>query len=91
MIGEYLAVAITDNEETLYQNIFGIPPAHFLLVRPGMFQKERYWDIDPAKEIRYRTDKGYAEHFLEIFKETVKCRLHSYTPVGVELRRASLI
>jgi len=85
MIGEYLAVAITDNEETLYQDIFRLPPAHFLLVRPGMFQKERYWDINPAKEVRYRTDEEYAEHFLEIFKEAVRCRLRSHRPVGAEL------
>jgi asparagine synthase (glutamine-hydrolysing) len=85
MIGEYLAAAITDNEETLYQDIFRLPPAHFLLVRPGMFQKERYWDINPAKEVRYRTDKEYAEHFLQIFKEAVRCRLRSHRPVGAEL------
>jgi asparagine synthase (glutamine-hydrolysing) len=85
MIAEYLAVAITNNEETLYQDVFRLPPAHFMLIRHGEFRKERYWDIDPAKEIRYRTDKEYAEHFLEIFKEAVKCRLRSHKPVGAEL------
>ena len=85
MIAEYLAVAITDNEETLYQDIFRLPPAHFMLIRHGEFRKERYWDIDPAKEVRYRTDKEYAEHFLEIFKEAVRCRLRSHRPVGAEL------
>jgi asparagine synthase (glutamine-hydrolysing) len=85
MIAEYLAVAITDNEETLYQDVLRLPPAHFMLIRHGEFRKERYWDIDPAKEVRYRTDKEYAEHFLEIFKEAVLCRLRSHKPVGAEL------
>jgi asparagine synthase (glutamine-hydrolysing) len=85
MIGEYLACAITDNQETLYWDVFRLPPAHFLLVQPGQLQKERYWDIDPARKIWYRTDGEYAEHFLDIFKEAVRCRLRSYGRVGAEL------
>ena len=85
MIGEYLASAITDKEETLYRDIFRLPPAHFLILRPGYLRKERYWDIDPTRAIQYRTDAEYAEHFLEIFTEAVRCRLRSYGPVGTEL------
>jgi asparagine synthase (glutamine-hydrolysing) len=85
MIGEYLAEAITDNEETLFRGIFRLPPAHCLLVRPGSFRKHRFWDIEPTKEIRYRTDAEYSEHFSAIFKEAVRCRLRSHGRVGAEL------
>lgn len=85
MIGEYLARAITDQEETLYRGVFRLPPAHVLIVQPGRLRKERYWDIDPARKIRYRTDEEYAEHFSAIFKEAVRCRLRSYGPVGAYL------
>lgn len=85
MIGEYLATAIADEEETLYRGIFRLPAAHSLTIQPGRLLKKRYWDIDPAREVRYRTDEEYAEHFLEIFKEAVRCRLHSHKPVGVQL------
>ncbi|MFQ5542493.1 MAG: asparagine synthase-related protein, partial [Candidatus Binatia bacterium] len=86
MVGEYLASAITNKEETLFRSVFRLPPAHFLVVQPGhRLQKERYWDIDTAKEIRYPTDIEYAEHFSEIFKEAVRCRLRSHKPVGVYL------
>jgi asparagine synthase (glutamine-hydrolysing) len=84
MIGEYLASAITDKEETLFKNILRLPPGHYLLVRPGQFHKQCYWSI-PTQEVRYRRDKDYAEHFLESFKEAVHCRLRSHTPVGVSL------
>lgn len=85
MIGEYLAVEITNLEETLYLGILRLPAAHFLILRQGHTRKQRYWDIDPGKEIRHRTDDEYAEHFLEIFKEAVRCQLRSHRPVGAYL------
>jgi asparagine synthase (glutamine-hydrolysing) len=85
MVGEYLAVAITDNEETLYSSLFRLPPGHRLIVEPGRIRKEKYWDIDPSAEIVYRSDSEYSEHFLEIFKEAVRCRLRSQRTVGIYL------
>jgi len=85
MIGEYLAVEMPNIEETLYQKIFRLPPGHFLLIQSGLVRKERYFDINPARVIRYRTDKEYAEHFFEILKESVRCRLRSHKPVGAYL------
>ena len=85
MIGEYLARAITDQEETLYRGVFRLPPAHLLIVQPGRLRKARYWDIDAARKIRYGTDAEYAEHFSAIFKEAVRCRLRSYGRVGAYL------
>jgi asparagine synthase (glutamine-hydrolysing) len=85
MIGEYLASAITSREETLFQNILRLPPAHFLIIQPGRLRKECYWDLDLAREVRYPTDTEYVEHFLELFKEAVRCRWRSYGPVGAEL------
>ena len=85
MIAEYLACALTNQEETLYRGVLRLPPAHFLLVKPGQLRKERYWDIDPSFSIRHKSDSEYAEHFLEIFTEAVRCRLRSHRPVGVHL------
>ena len=85
MVGEYLSSAITDHEETLYRDVFRLAPGHFLLVKPGQIRKERYWDIDPAKVIRYRRDADYASHFFEILTESVRCRLRSQKPVGINV------
>ena len=85
MIGEYLASAITHKEETLFRGVLRLPPAHVLIVKPGGLRKTRYWDIDPAKTIRYRTDAQYTEHFSELFTQAVRCRLRSHGPVGAEL------
>lgn len=85
MIGEYLAGVIADKEETLYDEIFRLPPAHYLVVRAGGPRKERYWEIDPSREVRHSSDAEYIEHFLTVFKEAVRCRLRSPGRVGIAL------
>lgn len=85
MVGEYLACSITSQEETLYRGIFRLPPAHSLTVSPDGLQKKQYWTLDPSREIHYRTDGAYAEHFSHLFKEAVRCRLRSHGPIGAEL------
>lgn len=85
MIGEYLANAIVSNEETLFHDIVRLPPAHCLLVGRDHVRVFRYWDLDPLREIRYRRDEDYAEHFFHLFKEAVRSRLRSHRPIGVDL------
>lgn len=85
MMGEYLSDNICDVEETLYQGVFRLAPAHHLTVQNESLRKERYFDIDPSKEIRYRSDEDYAEHFYDILKEAVRCRLRSQSPVSLFL------
>ena len=85
MIGEYLAVEISDLEETLYVGILRLPPAHWLIVTPGRLRKGRYWDFEPERTIRYRSDREYAEHFRTVFEEAVRCRLRSTGPIGAQL------
>lgn len=85
MIGEYLAMAVTSQEETLYRGILRLPQAHVLVVHPSKIRKQRYWDVDPAREIRHGNDEEYAQEFLEIFKEAVRCRLRSHKAVGAHL------
>lgn len=85
MLGEYLCDRITSKEETLYQNILRLPPAHRLVLKDGALCTSRYFDFDPGKSIRYGSDEEYAEHFFEIFREAVSCRLRSQAPVALWL------
>ena len=45
----------------------------------------KYWDFDPDKRIRYRTDAEYEEHFRSAFATAVQRRLRSDRPVLAEL------
>lgn len=85
MVAEYLSVQITHQEETLWEDILRLPPAHLMWVRPGGIEKRRYWDFDLSKEIRYKNSDEYAAQFLDLFRKAVRCRLRSCGPIGSHL------
>ena len=85
MIGEYLAGQISSQEETLYLQLFRLPPGHCLIVSPGRFRMTRYWDFDSLNELHYGNDEAYRDHFLSLLTESVRCRLRSHKPVGCYL------
>lgn len=84
-IGGCLAGTVTSQEETVYRGIRRLRPAHALTVQPDRLRLERYWDLDPARTIRYAADQDYAEHFRELLTEAVRCRLRAIGPVGAAL------
>src|SRR5262249_25801947 len=85
VLGEYLSNRLVSLDETLYRGILRVPPGHVLTAEGGRIRTRRYWDIDPSREIRYRDDDEYAEHFLELFREAVHRRLRSVGPTAIFL------
>jgi len=65
--------------------IHSVPPSSSLLLRPGKHTISKYWDFDPSKTIRYRTDAEYEEHFRSAVITAVQCKLRSDRPVLAEL------
>jgi asparagine synthase (glutamine-hydrolysing) len=86
---EYIAGAMSlspVNGLTPYKNVFSVKPAHVVTVQAkGELRTERFWRLDPSREIRYSTDEQYQEHALEQFTEAIRCRLRSDRPVFAEL------
>lgn len=75
-----------DNLEwTYYEGINQLAPAHALLADTTGYRTWRYWDIDIDVRIQYANEESYIEHFKELFKEAVKCRLRSIKPAGISL------
>src|SRR5438552_2554596 len=70
---------------TPYVGIRSVPPSSSVLLRPGMHAVSKYWDFDPGKRIRYRTDGEYEEHFRAVLSEAVCRRLRSNSPTLAEL------
>jgi asparagine synthase (glutamine-hydrolysing) len=85
MLAEYLASALTSDEETLYAGLYRLPASHCLLVQKDSIAKRRYWDVDPGRSISYRRDEEYAEHYFGLLTEAVRCRLRSNRPVAADL------
>lgn len=77
---------ITDNtHETFYRDIYRLKPATTLTVQPERVSEQRYWQPDPTRRLPKATSEEYAEQFLELFTEAVRCRLRSAYPVGCTL------
>ena len=70
---------------TPYVGIHSVPPSSFVLLRSGSRTASQYWDFNPRKRIEYRTDAEYEEHFRCVFREAVRRRLRSDSPVLAEL------
>lgn len=84
-LGEYIAGALRDTEDTLYRHIKRLPPAHSLTVNRDGIVKRRYFDLDYRRPLRYRDDREYAEHFGEIFQQAIACRTRVLGPYGAHL------
>jgi asparagine synthase (glutamine-hydrolysing) len=68
-----------------YVGIYSVPPSSSVLIRPGKQTVGKYWDFDPGKRIRYRTDREYEEHLRAVFRKAVQRRLRSDSPILAEL------
>ena len=66
-------------------DVHSVPPAASVLLRPGKHIVSKYWDFDPGKKIRYRTDDEFEEHFRAVFSKAVQRKLRSDSPVLAEL------
>ncbi len=79
-LAEYPAADLTP-----YQEIRAVPAGGFVKVRNGIAWSHRYWSFEPKRTIRYKTDAEYEEHFRNVFRQAVRRRLRSESPVLAEL------
>ena len=70
---------------TPYERVRSVPAASLVRIRCGKTSVHSYWDFDPDQTIRYRSDQDYEEHFRSTFRESVRRRITSTTPVLAEL------
>ncbi len=81
-IAQHLVGVLEEKIRTFYKHVVRLPAAHGLLVVPEGQRLWSYWSPEAQKELRFRSDKAYAEAYQELFIETVECRLRSIFPVG---------
>lgn len=71
-----------DKTSTFFEELHRLPPAHTLTAMPRGMRQRRYWTLEPGPEQRLSSDAEYAEAFLELLTEAVRCRLRGAGPVG---------
>lgn len=70
---------------TPYSDIQSVPPSSWVQIGVGKHAVQKYWNFDPGKRTRYKSDAEYEEHFRSVFAKAVQRRLRSDGPILAEL------
>ncbi len=84
-LAEYLADFYYDQQESFFEGIQYLPPAHALRVTRQETKQWCYWKVDPELSLQYPSDEAYAEHFKDLLGKCVNDRLRSVGPVGISM------
>lgn len=79
-IAGYLAF-YPDGGLTPYREIKSVPPAHFIVVSNGNISVHSYWSLDPGRKTCHGSDREYEEHFRQLFRQAVRRRLRTESPI----------
>ena len=69
--------------ETAFQDVFRIPPAHYLVADSHGIVLERYWTFGANPKFQFRTAEEYTACFRKIFRESVLSRTRAISPIGL--------
>jgi len=79
----YLRCLYVKPDETIYENIFTLPPAHCLVFKNGCIAIERYWKM-PVSNYKINFNDACAE-FERLIENSVRKQLVADVPVGAFL------
>lgn len=83
IIYDYLAHGLLDHtEDTFFEGIKRLMPAHYLVIENSEVKIRRYWDLDPMNVQKEVGDEECARKFYELFRDSVRLQLRSDVPVG---------
>jgi asparagine synthase (glutamine-hydrolysing) len=88
LCGEYVAGYLThwpDSNLTPYREIRSVAPGTWVSVTPNRISSRSYWEFQPRRKTRYRTDAEYEEQFSYLFRQSVRRRMRSDGPVLADL------
>ncbi|WP_250253752.1 asparagine synthase (glutamine-hydrolyzing) [Chryseobacterium sp. Marseille-Q3244] len=79
-LSHYLQYGYVSSHQSIYSNIYTLPPAHQLIWKDGQFKVSRYYSL-PAKD-RVISLSDAKEEFLYLLKNAVKKQLIADVEVG---------
>jgi asparagine synthase (glutamine-hydrolysing) len=90
MLLNYLALGYVQNsadkEQTFFNNIWSLPPAHFFQYKPSnrKLHLKKYWKLEKENKINISADEAI-ENFHVLLSNSVEKRLRSDVTVGTSL------
>lgn len=85
MVAEILSESPATVAETLWRNVYRLPPAHALEIAGGCASVRRYWSWDPDPHVRESGAAARDEQFRDLLTRAVECRTRDAACVGVLL------
>lgn len=80
-IDQYLTYQYIPHPQTIWKDVYKLPPGHFLVFENGTIKIEKYWDLDLTKESKI-SEGDADDRVSEILTDSVKLRLQSDVPLG---------
>ncbi|MCB0193440.1 MAG: asparagine synthase (glutamine-hydrolyzing) [Anaerolineae bacterium] len=79
-----LRLGFVPGPATMFEGIYKLPPAHYLIAREDSFTIRNYWQLtyEPSLSL---SEAQAVEQFLELLDESVRIRLMSEVPLGTLL------
>lgn len=74
-----------DAHLTPYKEIQSVPPGKFVRFAGNKIETCSHWRFDPKAEILYKTDAEYEEHFRHLFRQAIRRRLRTDSPILADL------
>lgn len=84
-IAKVLASIHDDREITFFKNVHRLPGGHKVISNSEELTIEEYWKLDPSLELSDKSEDEYKKLYLDIFSESIKCRLRTVFPIGFTL------
>ncbi len=78
---EYLYFQLLLSEETLFQGISELPPAHTLSIKNGHLQKQKYWEVYYHLDFDH-TSKYFEEKLRYLLEDAIRVHTRSDVPIG---------
>src|SRR5690606_15246376 len=86
VLPDYLANHAPSGNETMFEGVMRLPPAHTLVWRDGNVTIERYWDLNPGeRDYGGKSDADLVVEYRERFREAVRRRLRAADPLEMFL------
>ncbi len=81
----YLTYQYVPGPQTIFKQIYKLPPAHTLTLKNGRVSIRRYWDLNYEPKADEADEDELIERFRAVFQEAVRIRLRSDVPLGAFL------
>lgn len=79
VLGHYLSFQYSPTEETFFENVYKLPPAHYFTFKDGQMKKVRYWRPE------FNPTDGVLEYFADLTDEAVRESVEAHKIADVEV------